>query len=119
MPNQKHLRILRQGVEVWNKWREENPYIKPDLEMADLRRMDLFGVNFRGIVRTPVENTTFTGCLIYGISTWDLQGEPKDQSNLVISFKGEPKITVDTIEVAQFIYLCFALSNSRYSRKNG
>jgi hypothetical protein len=26
-----HLKILKQGVEAWNKWREENPDVKPDL----------------------------------------------------------------------------------------
>jgi hypothetical protein len=29
--NEEHLAILKQGVEVWNKWREKNPEIKPDL----------------------------------------------------------------------------------------
>ena len=25
MPNKDHLAILKQGVDVWNKWREESP----------------------------------------------------------------------------------------------
>ena len=29
MANKEHLAILRKGVEVWNKWREENPVIDP------------------------------------------------------------------------------------------
>lgn len=41
MANDEHLRILRQGVEVWNTWREENPDIRPDLRAADLGRADL------------------------------------------------------------------------------
>ena len=37
MANQEQLRILKEeGVEAWNKWREENPGIKADLS----------GVNF-------------------------------------------------------------------------
>jgi len=37
MANEEHLKILLQGVEVWNKWREDNPDIKePDLTKADL-----------------------------------------------------------------------------------
>src|SRR2546429_9894236 len=31
MANQEHLDLLKQGVDVWNKWREEHPEIKPDL----------------------------------------------------------------------------------------
>lgn len=36
MANEKHLAILKQGVEAWNKWRQENPGAKPDLSGADL-----------------------------------------------------------------------------------
>ncbi len=31
MANQKQLKILRQGVVAWNKWRKDNPEVKPDL----------------------------------------------------------------------------------------
>lgn len=31
MANKEHLKILKQGVEAWNKWREENPDVEPDL----------------------------------------------------------------------------------------
>jgi hypothetical protein len=41
MANEEHLAILRQGVDVWNKWRKKNPEIIPDLSEADLERMDL------------------------------------------------------------------------------
>ncbi|MBI5846077.1 MAG: toll/interleukin-1 receptor domain-containing protein [Deltaproteobacteria bacterium] len=41
MANEEHLAILRQGVEVWNKWREDNPDIRPDLEEADFAGADL------------------------------------------------------------------------------
>jgi hypothetical protein len=42
MANPEHLKILKQGVEVWNRWRIKNPSIKPDLSEADisLRRWD-------------------------------------------------------------------------------
>jgi hypothetical protein len=36
MANPEHLEILNQGVESWNKWRKENPHIKPDLSEAFL-----------------------------------------------------------------------------------
>jgi hypothetical protein len=36
MANPGHLAILNQGVEAWNKWREENPDVKPDLSWVKL-----------------------------------------------------------------------------------
>jgi uncharacterized protein YjbI with pentapeptide repeats len=43
MANQEHLDILRQGVEVWNKWREEHGDTHPDLSNADLNKVTLSG----------------------------------------------------------------------------
>jgi Pentapeptide repeats (8 copies) len=34
-------------VEVWNKWRDDHPKIKPDLREAKLNGLDLFDANFR------------------------------------------------------------------------
>jgi uncharacterized protein YjbI with pentapeptide repeats len=49
MANPEHLRILQQGVEVWNTWRhqigEEQPYLSPDLRRADLSHANLRGVD--------------------------------------------------------------------------
>ena len=36
MANEEHVEILRQGLHVWNKWRDVNPDIHPDLSGADL-----------------------------------------------------------------------------------
>jgi uncharacterized protein YjbI with pentapeptide repeats len=41
MANEEQLAILRQGVEVWNKWRGDNLDILIDLSKADLRGVDL------------------------------------------------------------------------------
>jgi uncharacterized protein YjbI with pentapeptide repeats len=49
MANPEHLAILRQGVEVWNQWREENPEIQPDLSNSDLCGENLDWVNFSGV----------------------------------------------------------------------
>lgn len=45
MADEKHLAILKQGVESWNKWREENPEIEPDLTRANLSRAKLSRAN--------------------------------------------------------------------------
>jgi hypothetical protein len=41
MANQEHVARLKQGVKVWNQWRDENPDIVPDLRGADLREATL------------------------------------------------------------------------------
>lgn len=46
MANPEHLEILKQGVEVWNRWREENPDVQPDFTKSDLRGKIFNGVNF-------------------------------------------------------------------------
>lgn len=47
MAKQEHLDILKQGVEVWNKWRKENPDIEPDLSKAHLYGAYLSGADLR------------------------------------------------------------------------
>ena len=41
MANEEQLKILSQGVDVWNRWRGENPDVKFDFMEADLRGVDL------------------------------------------------------------------------------
>ena len=45
MANQEQLAILKQGVEVWNKWRDENRSTKIYLSEANLWKTDLRGAN--------------------------------------------------------------------------
>ena len=186
MANEEHLKILKQGVEQWNKWRLENA-IWPNLYGADLSDADLSGANLSdaylsganlsganlsganlsdadlsgadlsdanlsganlidanlyranlsgaslsradlsganlsganltsadltdadlsrtGLVETDFTNATITGCRTYGASAWNVTLVGTVQHNLVITKEGEPVVTVDNIEVAQFIYL--------------
>ncbi|MBI4798602.1 MAG: pentapeptide repeat-containing protein [Desulfarculus sp.] len=48
MANPEHLAMLAQGVEAWNKWREENPAVTQDLRQARLGKTHLFGANLSG-----------------------------------------------------------------------
>ncbi len=45
MADKELLEILRQGSDVWNRYRKDNPDLTPDFSGADLRDTDLFGVN--------------------------------------------------------------------------
>jgi hypothetical protein len=50
-------------------------------------------------------NAKLIWCSVYGISLWDLNLENSIQKDLIITKDGQPLITVDNIELAQFIYL--------------
>jgi uncharacterized protein YjbI with pentapeptide repeats len=58
---------------------------------------DLVEIDFNGAI--------FDDCSIYGASIWGLKLRDAIQSNLTITRPDEPTITVDNLEMAQFIYL--------------
>jgi TIR domain/Pentapeptide repeats (8 copies) len=41
MANDEHVAILKKGVDAWNKWRNENTSVRPDLSGANLSGRDL------------------------------------------------------------------------------
>jgi hypothetical protein len=67
------------------------------LERANLRTSVLVDTNFEG--------ANLSRCLVYGIAAWNVNLVGAHQSDLVITYGDEPVITVDNLEVAQFIYL--------------
>jgi uncharacterized protein YjbI with pentapeptide repeats len=75
---------------------------RANLGGADLTRADLSSAN---LTSADLTGADLTGCRIYGISAWSLELKNTKQQNLLITPPSEPKITVDNIEVAQFIYL--------------
>ncbi len=48
MANQEQLNLLKNDRAAWNRWRESNPSIRPDLREADLRAADLTGADLFG-----------------------------------------------------------------------
>jgi hypothetical protein len=73
-----------------------------NLSGADLSSTDLTGTILFG---TNLTNTMLKDCTIYGISVWDVQLEGAKQLNLTITPEDQPTITVDSLKIAQFIYL--------------
>jgi hypothetical protein len=71
--------------------------IESDSQGASLRAATLVG--------TDLTDADLTGCYVFGVSAWGLKLERAKQQNLIITGFNEPAITVDDIEVAQFIYL--------------
>ena len=86
-----------------------------NLSKVNLTGADLTGANLQNaiLVETNIVQTILKNCTIYGLSAWALKGKPADQSNLVITPFGEAKITVDDLQVAQFIYLLLNHENLR------
>lgn len=73
-----------------------------DFSNADLSNANLQGALF---LNTKLYNANLSNCKIYGIAAWDVQLDETIQRDLVITRGNEPSITVDNLEVAQFIYL--------------
>ena len=56
MANEEQLALLKQGVDVWNQWREENPNTKIDLKEAHFVNQDFTKINLE---RANLESSDF------------------------------------------------------------
>lgn len=95
------------GVHLKNSVLRRANLTGADLTEADLAQADLTGANISGaqLVRTQLPRANISNCRVFGVSAWKLNLEGTIQSNLIITPYGEPVITVDNLEIAQFIYL--------------
>ena len=84
-----------------------------NLTGADLRGADLTGANLTGadltgahLVDTNLFDAVLADCRIYGISAWDVKlSAGTIQQGLIITREHQSAVTVDDLEVAQFVYL--------------
>jgi uncharacterized protein YjbI with pentapeptide repeats len=78
-----------------------------DLIEADLSEADLQGASlqYAQLTNTNLERANLSDCQIFGLSAWGVRLEGAHQENLVITLPHKPVITVDDIEMGQFIYL--------------
>ena len=81
--------------------------VHANLRGSYLIRANLSGADLESatLVDTDLTGADLTGCRIYGVSAWGLKLEDVKQHYLIVTRLDEPDITVDNIEVAQFIYL--------------
>jgi uncharacterized protein YjbI with pentapeptide repeats len=103
-----NMRVTRMGSATFSNCVFEN---------ADLSYCSAEDTSFKGsrFINTRLEhvsfiandfsNTKLVGCFVYGISSWDLNLENSVQEDLTITKENQPIITVDNIELAQFLYL--------------
>ncbi len=95
MANEEHLKVLKQGVEVWNRWREENPDVRPDfigaklsgatlngalLNGADLYRADLSGMY---LIAADLTEANLSRAYLIGAN---LSGANLSRANLISAY---------------------------------
>lgn len=86
-----------------------------DFSHADLSHANLWSANLTRaqFIETNLKNAILRDSSIYGASIWDVDLTNAEQTDLVITRRDEPTISIDNIEVAQFIHL---LLNNRKIR---
>ncbi len=84
---------------------------RADLSGADLSRANLTGA---ALLSTKLNGAKLTSSQIHGVAAWNIEISPDtEQSGLVVTPKEDAAITVDSIEVAQFVYLLLSNENVR------
>jgi len=79
-----------------------------NLSGADLSNTKIIGARLVGcsMNHTKLVNANLTNCNIYGISPWDIKTDDKTiMKDLIISLDSQPLMTIDDLEVAQFVYM--------------
>lgn len=83
-----------------------------NLTLADLSEANLSEANLRGanliranLIETCLNAANLNSCIVYGVSVWKTQLTGAVQTNLRITLFSEPEVTVDNLEMAQFLYL--------------
>src|SRR6266545_2883895 len=88
MANRKHLEILKRGVEEWNRWRYDNPDIKPDLSGAKLHKADLrkAALSWVNLTKASITGANLGGADLGGanLSEAKLNKAKLNEANLVI-----------------------------------
>jgi hypothetical protein len=91
MANREHVRIIKEGIPIWNKWRLEHPDIVPNLDGANLDGANLNGANLNGanlnranlnganLNRANLNRANLDGASLYGAS---LYGANLNRANL-------------------------------------
>lgn len=81
---------------------------RANLHRTDLSEAALIGADLSGaaMVESNLIGSKLTGCRIFGVSAWRLETDERTvQTDLLIANDGRSEVTVDNLEMAQFIDL--------------
>lgn len=94
---------------------QEASLVRVNLAYADFTRANLVGSSLIAslMIGTQFESADLSGARVYGISAWDLNLHNAKQNDLAITPPPLQSITVDNLEVAQFLYLLIHNSKVR------
>jgi hypothetical protein len=102
MANEEHLKVIQQGIIIWNKWKKMHPEVRPDLRGADLSFANL---NFADLSYTHLDSADLRGAdFTHAGIGWTIFGNVDLQSVKVlatISHLGPSTIGVNTLERSQ------------------
>ncbi|MCH7726445.1 MAG: pentapeptide repeat-containing protein [Planctomycetes bacterium] len=90
------------GARLCGSYLNQSLCIRTQFDGANLEGSNLHATT---LVQANFESANLNNSLVYGIAAWGLNLTRATQSDLVISLPNEPLITVDNLEVAQFVYL--------------
>ena len=113
MANPVHLAKLKEGVEAWNKWREENKDIIPDLEEATLSGANLSKAN---LSKANLSGSDLHSANLHGAN---LHGANLIQANLGGSDLRLADLTQATLSLADFTYADLKGSNISFASLDG
>lgn len=82
MANEEQVALLKQGVEVWNQWRKENPYAEINLSGIDLSDANLIFANFL-LANLSDANLRFANLQFADLRSADLRSADLQSANLV------------------------------------
>ena len=122
MANPEHLKILKQGVDVWNEWREKNPLIEPDLSGANLEYLRLEEIDFN---KTNFRKANLTGVYLFwvGLNQSDLSFANLHRATIFVSFAHkaqfiESDLTYANLKMGSFQGANFSSTRTGYTSFN-
>jgi len=98
MANQEHLDILKQGRDVWNKWRKDHPEIRPDLSDVNLTQF-----NNANLSNTNLSDTNLSRTML---AFSDLSGANLQRADIL-----EATLLRANFDGANLDSTCFSFSN--------